>query len=90
MQPTFRDTAVFRVPIWFFNKTVGRFVTKEEAEAAVQDSADESDTQQHTPGTDSAGEDFEMLDKSTDSLGKAKTTGAQQAGKASKRKGKKR
>lgn len=50
---------------------------------------EDSDTPQHTPTTDSAGEDFEILE-STDSLTKAKTTGSQQQGKANKRKGRKR
>ncbi|KAJ6446263.1 DnaJ domain-containing protein [Purpureocillium lavendulum] len=89
LDPTFKDTAVVRVPVWFFKKTVGRFVAKGD-ELAVEDINDDSDTPQHTPTTDSAGEDFEMLDKSTDSLSKVKTTGAQQGGKANKRKGKKR
>ncbi|GJN68663.1 hypothetical protein PLICBS_002706 [Purpureocillium lilacinum] len=90
LQPTFKDTAVVRVPVWFFNKTVGRFVAKKDGDLDAQDFNDDSDTPQHTPTTDSAGEDFEMLDKSTDSLSKVKTTGAQAGGKANKRKGKKR
>ncbi|UNI14523.1 hypothetical protein JDV02_001141 [Purpureocillium takamizusanense] len=90
LQPTIKDTAVVRVPLWFFNKTVGRFVTKKHEELGAQDFHDDSDTPQHTPTTDSAGEDFEMLDKSIDSLSKVKTTGAQSGGKANKRKGKKR
>lgn len=47
----------------------------------------------HTPAgsSDSAAEDFELVEKSTDSLGKAKSSGAQSASaKASKRKNKKR
>lgn len=50
---------------------------------------DESDGAQPTPSSDSAADDFELLE-STDSLAKAKTSGAQQGGKASKRKNKKR
>ncbi|KJZ76720.1 hypothetical protein HIM_04056 [Hirsutella minnesotensis 3608] len=90
-QPTFKDTAVVRVPAWFYNKSIGRFASK----SATVDSddaadADDSDAPQPTPSTDSAGEDFEMLDKSTDSLAKAKASGAQQSSKANKRRGKKR
>jgi hypothetical protein len=85
------DTAVVRVPAWAFNTTIGRFLPKPAAKQEVEfDIDDDSDDAQHTPGTDSAGEDFELLEKSTDSLSKAKATGAQQAGKANKRKGKKK
>lgn len=89
--PTVKDTAVVRVPLWFFNVTVGRFLPgqKDEFEDEFVDDED-SDAPQHTPSSDSAGEDFEMVDKSTDSLAKAKTTGAQQQGKSNKRKGRKR
>jgi curved DNA-binding protein CbpA len=88
-QPTFRDTAVVQAPFWFYRITVGRFLgSKAEDEALdydeLVDEAD-SDIAQATPSTDSAGEDFEMLDKSTDSLGKAKATGAQQGGKPNRR-----
>lgn len=82
-----------RVPLWVFNSTVGRLLPQKsediDAEIVVDD--EDSDTPQHTPTTDSAGEDFEMVDKSTDSLSKAKATGAQQGGgKSNKRKGRKR
>jgi hypothetical protein len=90
-KPTFSDTAVVRVPIWFFNITAGRFLSKKTPELEIEIPADEddSDAPQRTPSTDSAGEDFELLDKSTDSLSKSKASGVQQ-GKANKRKGKKR
>lgn len=80
-----------RAPIWFFNQTVGRALPKKapEVEAEIIEEDDDSDVPQRTPSSDSAGEDFEILEKSTDSLSKAKTTGAQQ-GKANKRKGRKR
>lgn len=97
------DTAVVRVPLWAFRSTIGRFLPKPTvpeievtaAGAAADDNAqDESESaspsQQNTPATDSAGEDFEMISKSTDSLGRAKTSGAQQGGKANKRKGRKK
>lgn len=82
------DTAVVRAPIWAFNLTVGRLLPAKQLEDEMVDDED-SDAAQNTPSTDSAGEDFEMVDKSTDSLAKAKTSGAQQ-GKANKRKGRKR
>ncbi|KAF4963097.1 hypothetical protein FSARC_8852 [Fusarium sarcochroum] len=91
VKPSFTDTAVVRAPIWLFNITAGRFLSKKESDLEIEIPADEddSDVPQRTPSTDSAGEDFELLDKSTDSLSKAKASGASQ-GKANKRKGKKR
>ena len=91
VKPTFKDTAVVRAPIWLFNITAGRFLSKKPSDLEIEIPADEddSDVPQRTPSTDSAGEDFELLDKSTDSLSKAKASGASQ-GKANKRKGKKR
>lgn len=72
--------------------TVGRILPRkgaqEEYDIPAED--DESDDPQPTPSTDSAGEDFEMLSKSVDSLGKAKSTGTQKNGKATKRKGRKK
>ncbi len=51
---------------------------------------EDSEPGKRTPSTDSA-EEFELLEKSVDDLGKAKSTGAsQKSGKASKRKTKKR
>ncbi|UZP44692.1 hypothetical protein NXS19_012504 [Fusarium pseudograminearum] len=90
-KPTIKDTAVFRAPIFLFNITAGRFLSKKSSDLELEVSGDEedSDVPQPTPSTDSAGEDFELLDKSTDSLSKAKASGASQ-GKANKRKGKKR
>ncbi|KAF4505224.1 hypothetical protein G6O67_007196 [Ophiocordyceps sinensis] len=89
-KPTFKDTAVVRVPMWLFNQGPGRFTSGKATETESDDGADDSDAPQPTPSTDSAGEDFEMLDKSTDSLSKAKATGVQQGAKANKRRGRKR
>ncbi|UKZ77145.1 hypothetical protein TrVFT333_004864 [Trichoderma virens FT-333] len=87
LQPTFRDTAVVRVPLWIFQSTAGRFLSKGSANAETDELEEDSDVPQHTPpSSESAGEDFEMLDKSTDSLSKVKTSGAQQGGKPVKRK----
>lgn len=82
-----------RVPLWALRSTFGRLLGRRaEAEAEiVVDEDQDSDPPLRTPSTDSAGEDFELLTKSTDSLSKAtKATGAQQGGKSNKRKGKKR
>ncbi|KAI9166991.1 hypothetical protein HJFPF1_03109 [Paramyrothecium foliicola] len=91
-QPTFKDTAVVQAPFWLFRITVGRFLGSKAEEEYLDDEAEydgDSDVQQPTPSSDSAGEDFELLDKSTDSLSKAKASGVQQ-GKSNKRKNKKR
>lgn len=62
-----------------------------QSDIVVELEEEDSDVPQRTPSSDSAGEDFEILDKSTDSLSKAaKASGAQQGGKPNKRKGKKR
>ncbi|KEY70601.1 hypothetical protein S7711_02205 [Stachybotrys chartarum IBT 7711] len=88
--PTFLDTAVFQTPVWLYQLTLGRFISpKASDEVADLIDEDESDGAQPTPSSDSAADDFELLE-STDSLAKAKTSGAQQGGKASKRKNKKR
>ncbi len=61
---------------------------EEDAQGEIIDD-DDSEPGKRTPSTDSA-EDFELLEKSVDELGKAKSSGASQKGKASKRKSKKR
>ncbi|KAI6785543.1 putative J domain-containing protein-like protein [Emericellopsis cladophorae] len=91
--PGFKDTAVVRLPLWLLRSTFGRLLPQSapviEEEIVVEaDESDEQSAAQRTPSSDS---DFEMLDKSTDSLARvAKATGAQSGGKASKRKNKKR
>lgn len=93
-EPTFKDTAVIRLPIWVFNRTVGRVLGNKASDAGDDNLEVDSDNEpvHHTPSgsTDSAAEDFELLEKSTDSLGKAKSSGAQAAAKANKRRNKKR
>ncbi|QPH01332.1 hypothetical protein C2857_005531 [Epichloe festucae Fl1] len=88
VQPTFSDTAVVRLPLYVFDLTLGRFIAKKDAEVEsdVSEVEEETDAAQRTP-SDS---DFELLDKSTDSLGKAKSSGMEKSGKSSKRKNKKR
>ncbi|KAI0175520.1 hypothetical protein GGR52DRAFT_315583 [Hypoxylon sp. FL1284] len=97
-KPTIRDTALFKLPSWAYAATVGRVLgrgapksadddldepTDDEAEAAgelVDDSS--SDQAQRTPSSTDSAEDFELLEKSVDSLagGKAgKATGSQPA-----------
>jgi hypothetical protein len=101
-RPTISDTAVVRLPIWLYQLTVGRVLSKRakddssdeefDDEQPVEDEEDDSEPGKRTPSTDSA-EDFELLDKSVESLGKdtAKASGAsQKQGKAGKRKNKKR
>lgn len=70
---------------------MGRALNKETEEVALETEEFDSDDSnaQHTPSSDSTADDFELLEKSTDSLGKAKASGAQ-TGKANKRKNKKR
>ncbi|CRK31179.1 hypothetical protein BN1708_005369 [Verticillium longisporum] len=91
-EPTFFDTAVVRLPVWAFNSTVGRALGKKPAaeDLDLVDVDSDNDPVHDTPGTDSAAEDFELLDKSTDSLGKAKSSGAQAGAKVNRRKKSKR
>ncbi|KAG5914486.1 hypothetical protein E4U61_005632 [Claviceps capensis] len=88
-QPTFKDTAVVRLPLHIFNMTLGRFIAKpDNVEIELEGSeAEEDTTMAQKEPSDS---DFELLDKSTDSLGKAKSSGLDKSGKSSKRKNKKR
>ncbi|KAK0751746.1 hypothetical protein B0T18DRAFT_403320 [Schizothecium vesticola] len=98
-RPTFKDTAVVRLPLAIFSLTVGRFLPKRADEAEDYDDVDEQDVAEEeddsepgkaTPTTDSA-EDFELLEKSVDDLGEVKASGSQRLGnKAGKRKTKKR
>ncbi|SPQ18532.1 ea0a7662-49f3-4356-8e4e-97fd10a4f0af [Thermothielavioides terrestris] len=100
--PTFKDTAVVRLPMWVYRLTVGRLFSKrteagteEEGEEATEVEVLDNDDAESEPGkpTPSSGsaEDFELLEKSVDEQGLAKTSGSQkQGGKAGKRKNKKR
>ncbi|KAK1999590.1 DnaJ domain-containing protein [Colletotrichum falcatum] len=91
-QPTIRDTALVRLPIWAYNRTVGRALGQNNVDLKIDtEDLDSDDGEvQHTPSSDSAADDFELLEKSTDSLGKAKASGAHTGGKTNKRKNKKR
>ncbi|KAK0748333.1 hypothetical protein B0T21DRAFT_20785 [Apiosordaria backusii] len=102
-KPTFKDTAVVRLPFWVYDLTIGRVFNKRTADNEFEEEIDEptetevvndeedSEPGRPTPSTGSA-EDFELLEKSVDSLGQAKASGTQKQGgnKASKRKNKKR
>lgn len=80
-----------RLPIHIFNLTVGRFTgSRDDVSDSEIVEAEVVDVSQQTPASESAGDDFELLDKSTDSLGKAKSSGMEKGGKSSKRKNKKR
>ncbi|KAI1376406.1 hypothetical protein F4677DRAFT_419840 [Hypoxylon crocopeplum] len=99
-KPTIRDTALFKLPIWAYAATVSKVLgapksadnldeqIDSDPDLIVEELADDSsssDAAQRTPSTDSA-EDFELLEKSVESLPKPKATGTQaQAGKAKKR-----
>lgn len=94
------------MPIWLFALTVGRVLSKKNAngeedsdeEDEVVDVASDSSSGaggKHTPSTGSVDDDFELLDKSLeeDDAAAVKATGSQpqaKAGKSGKRKGKKR
>ncbi|KAL2257511.1 hypothetical protein VTK26DRAFT_87 [Humicola hyalothermophila] len=98
-RPTFKDTAVVRLPLWVFRLTLGRLASKRAATTPGDDGAEpevaefddeDSEPGKPTPSTGSA-EDFELLEKSVDELGQAKASGnSQKSGKATKRKNKKR
>jgi len=72
-QPTVRDTALYRLPIWAYDRLTSRFLNKPSSE-------DESDIEEdEIPSSSSGAEDFEVLEK-------VKTTAPNGNGKAVKRK----
>lgn len=72
-QPTIKDTALVRVPIWAYNKVLGRHIHKDPNE-------EESDiSEEDVPSSSSSGaDDFEVLEK-------VKTTAQNGTGKAIRR-----
>ena len=78
------------MPAWLYGAAVSRLTGKTQNEEQEDEVEAEVDAAQQTPSSDSVGDDFELLDKSTDSLGKAKSSGTQQGARANKRKNKKR
>ncbi|KAG8165122.1 hypothetical protein KVR01_005397 [Diaporthe batatas] len=103
-KPTIRDTALVRMPIWFYGRTAGRFLSKsqdgdeeyEEVEEEVVSAETDSSSGaggKRTPSTGSVDDDFELLDKSVEDVSAPKATGSQpqaKSGKSNKRKSKKR
>ena len=101
--PTWKDTGVYKLPVWAYSSSIGRLLAKksgsdvdsisdaaEDFEDDIAGDDDDSEPGKATPSTDS-NEEFELLEKSTDSLGQAKASGHQPAGsKSKKRKGKKK
>ncbi|KAH8760802.1 hypothetical protein BGZ57DRAFT_586183 [Hyaloscypha finlandica] len=72
LKPTLKDTALYRIPIWAFNRLSGRFVKKSAEE-------EESDiSEEDVPSSSSGAEDFEVLEK-------IKTTAQNGTGKAVRR-----
>jgi hypothetical protein len=52
-----KDTALYRLPIWAYNRVTGRFVKKSSEE-------EESDiSEEDVPSSSSGAEDFEVLEK---------------------------
>ncbi|KAI1437626.1 hypothetical protein GGR50DRAFT_644608 [Xylaria sp. CBS 124048] len=98
-QPTFRDTALYKLPGWIYALTIGKALPSTTAGSAESESAEEaveeevdSDAPQRTPSAGST-DDFEFLEKSVEDLSASKTTGTQaqsSGGKAKKRNNKKR
>jgi hypothetical protein len=72
-QPTFRDTIIFRVPIWAYHKSIGRFFNK----SSPHGNGD-SPTILTPPGSDEEGDEAAVL--------KSAVTGTANA-EAKKRKG---
>ena len=75
----------------FLAKKTGGGENEGDDEVEVEEVVDDEDSEpgKATPSTDS-NEDFELLEKSTDSLGQARTTGAAGRAKGNKRRGKKK
>jgi hypothetical protein len=68
-----KDTALYRVPVWAYNRLTGKFLKKPASDA-------ESDiSEEEVPSSSSGAEDFEVLEK-------VKTTAQNGTGKAIKRK----
>lgn len=96
-KPRITDTAVIQIPLFAIKMATLRATAGRPQPIAVEDDEeeiedDDSEPAQPTPSSGSDVGDFEMLEKSTDSLGKAKATGAQAQSDASgkKRRNKKR
>ncbi|KAI1813386.1 hypothetical protein GGS20DRAFT_553670 [Poronia punctata] len=92
--PTFKDTALYKLPGFVYARTVGKFLgSSASAEYAEDEGAEDlldddnsSESAIRTPSTEST-DGFELLEKSVEDLPKPKTTGSQTqgSGKAKKR-----
>ncbi|KAK3951216.1 hypothetical protein QBC32DRAFT_344622 [Pseudoneurospora amorphoporcata] len=103
-RPTVSDTAIVRLPLFIYSLTIGRLFSKkrntddiddEEYEEVASSDHDVNDSEpgKATPSTTDSAEDFELLEKSVDELGQAKSTGSQKqqgGNKVGKRNNKKR
>lgn len=75
--PTIKDTALYRVPIWAFDRVTSRFLRK--APTFTEDEEEEEET----PESSSSGaDDFEVLEK-------VKTTAQNGTGKSNNKRSKK-
>ncbi|KAH6619451.1 hypothetical protein B0J18DRAFT_385673 [Chaetomium sp. MPI-SDFR-AT-0129] len=105
-RPIVYDTAIVRLPLWAYHLAIGRFLSKRTGDSGEDEEYDvnevtelehqdndntDSEPGKATPSSGSA-DDFELLEKSVDELGQAKTSGTQKqgGGKASKRKNKRK
>lgn len=58
--PTFRDTSLYRIPLWAYNSTAGRFLNK----ATDEDEIEEEEAEEEVANSSSSGaESFEVLEK---------------------------
>ncbi|PKS06484.1 hypothetical protein jhhlp_007232 [Lomentospora prolificans] len=94
-KPRITDTAVIQIPLFAVKMATLRATGARPQPIAVDDDEeeaedDDSEPAQPTPSSSSDVGDFEMLEKSTDSLEKAKATGAQAQASGKKRRNKKR
>lgn len=81
-RPTFKDTALYRVPRWAYSHITSRFLNKtthfaEEGEEKAEDEEDDN-AGVNTPSSSSGADDFEVLDK-------VKTTAPNGTGKVVRR-----
>ena len=73
-KPTIKDTALYRVPIWAFNRTAGRLLNK----SLAKEDSDEEIEEEEVASSSSGADDFEVLEK-------VKTTAQNGNGKAVRR-----
>jgi len=72
-KPTIKDTALYRVPIWAYNRLTGRFIKSSSSDEDSDISGEE------VPDSSSGADDFEVLEK-------VKTSAPNGSGKAVRRK----